>query len=58
MEIYPCEHKIKCDFSGCKNLASFTLVKSKILRRDISLCDECLAEIYECISKVKAPKVC
>ena len=56
MEIYPCEHKVKCDFSGCKNLATYTLVKSRILRRDLSFCDECLCEIYQCISKVKAPK--
>lgn len=56
MEIYPCSHKVKCDFMGCKNVASHTLVKNKILRKDISFCDECLGEIYDCISKIRVPK--
>ena len=56
MEIYQCKHKVKCDFAGCKNLASYTLVKGGLLRRDICFCDECLNEIYDCVSRLKVPK--
>ncbi len=56
MEIYPCKQKVKCDFAGCRNVADYSLVKGGLLRRDISLCEECMKEIYACISKLRVPK--
>ena len=56
MEIYDCKHKVKCDFSGCRNIASFSLVKSGLIKHDICLCKDCLDEIYNCVAKRKVPK--
>lgn len=56
VEIYECKHKVKCDFSGCKNVANYSIVKRGLLRHDICLCRECLDEIYDCVAKIRVPK--
>ncbi len=56
MEIYECKHKVKCDFAGCHNVAKFTFVKKSILRRDICLCEECVNELYDAVTKIKVPR--
>lgn len=49
--------KIKCDASGCNNVADYCIVNKKfIFDGSVYLCDPCLRELYKEIGKFIVPK--
>ncbi len=57
MEIEKVRMNIKCDGSGCKNLATYTILNKKfVFDSSIHLCDACLNELYSIIGKIVVPK--
>lgn len=48
--------KTKCDFSGCKNLANFTILNINDSKNKMCFCDNCLKVIYEAYAQVVIPK--
>ncbi|MEG1500071.1 MAG: hypothetical protein RR400_03295 [Clostridia bacterium] len=57
MEIEKCSHKIKCDFSGCENLAEYSLKKEEgQVIDELHFCSECIKNMYEKMGSVLVPK--
>ncbi len=56
MKIIKIAYKTKCDFPGCKNLATCTISDEVDLGKKLGLCDECLNSIYESVAKSLIPK--
>lgn len=56
MEITKCKHIVKCDFSGCNNLAQFSFSTKGLIKRDLCFCEDCLKSMFECFSKMQIPK--
>ena len=54
MEI--CKRKIMCDFDGCKNLAKYSFSTKGFIRRDLAFCEDCMKQMFECLSKESVPK--
>jgi len=49
-------YKTKCDISGCKNIADCVFADEVDCNKKISLCNDCMKKIYECIAKTITPK--
>ena len=56
MEIVNQPNKIKCDISGCKNMASFSLICTDSKKHNLIFCTNCIAEINKQFNKVLTPK--
>ena len=57
MKIIEQKKKVKCDMSGCKNLADYSVLKEgNSPDKYLNLCKECLQAIYEQASSVFVPK--
>ena len=56
MKMQICKHQIGCDFYGCKNMAKYSFSTKGFIRRDLSFCDDCMKEMFECFSKRCVPK--
>ena len=56
MQIEYCNHKSKCDFMGCNNLAKYSLSTKGRIKRELCFCEDCLMSIYEEVAKMKVPK--
>lgn len=51
------KNKIKCDASGCNNLADYSIVNKKfVFDGSVYLCSLCLNELYKEIGKFIVPK--
>lgn len=51
------KQKIKCDASGCNNVADYCIINKKfIFDGNVYLCDDCLRELYTEIGKFIVPK--
>ena len=48
--------KIKCDFSGCKNLAEIMISHENDFKKKMCFCESCIKSIYEGYSKSTTPK--
>ena len=49
--------KIKCDASGCNNIAEFAIVNKRfVFDGSVYLCSNCLNELYSEIGKYMVPK--
>ena len=48
--------KTKCDFSGCKNLASVMISHNSDLKKRMCFCDECIDSLYKACAKTITPK--
>ena len=49
-------YKAKCDFDGCKNLATTIICDEIDTNKKLAFCDECLLAIYSCVAKTIVPK--
>ena len=57
MKIIEQKKKVKCDMSGCKNTADYSVFKEgNSPDKYLNLCKECLQAIYEQASSVFVPK--
>lgn len=56
MKMHECRNQLKCDFYGCKNLAKYCFSTKGFIRRDLAFCEDCMKEMFECISKIIVPK--
>ncbi len=56
MEIKNLTAKIKCDLSGCKNVANYSVVTSDNSKHNLNICNSCLQELHNVISKQITPK--
>ena len=56
MEIFECQHKVKCDFYGCKNLAKYSFSTKGLIKKDLCFCEDCLKGMYEALAKLQTPK--
>ena len=57
MTVEKTKMKIKCDASGCKNLADFSIVNKKfIFDGSFYLCSSCMNDLYKEIGKFIVPK--
>lgn len=57
MKIIEQKKKVKCDMSGCKNTADYSVYRDGISPdRYLNLCKDCLQAIYEQASSVFVPK--
>ncbi len=51
------KHKIKCDASGCNNIADYTIVNKKfVFDGNVYLCKDCITALYGEISRYITPK--
>ena len=49
--------RLKCDASGCTNLAKYTILNKKFLfDGNVYLCEDCISELYGEIGKFVVPK--
>ena len=48
--------KTKCDFTGCRNIASISFCDTDDKKKKINLCDECVRSIYCTYAKSIVPK--
>lgn len=46
----------KCDFCGCNKLAKFSFSTKGFFKHDLAFCEDCMKEMFECISKICIPK--
>ncbi len=56
MEIFECQHKVKCDFYGCKNLAKYSFSTKGLIKKDLCFCEDCLNELYKIIGSLQKPR--
>lgn len=57
MQIRETNFKVKCDVSGCKNMATYYIQnKGFLLDKNIYICESCIREIYEWYAKKVTPK--
>ena len=56
MQINKCKHMVKCDFSGCQNLAEYSFSCKGLIKKDLCFCSDCMKGMYECISQLQIPK--
>ena len=56
MEMTKCDHKVKCDFYGCNNLAKYSFSTKGLIKRDLCFCEDCMKGMFENISKLQVPK--
>lgn len=57
MKLTELKFSAKCDISGCKNKAVFTLEREGILKRvQTNVCENCLKELYEIFGQQIVPK--
>ena len=57
MKIIEQKKKVKCDMSGCKNTADYSVFKEgNSPDKYLNLCKDCLQAIYEQASSVFVPK--
>lgn len=49
--------RLKCDASGCNNMAQYTILNKKfIFDGNVYLCEDCMKELYGEIGKYIVPK--
>ena len=56
LELEKLNIKTKCDFVGCKNLATIAFFEILDKRKKMSFCDECIKNIYNTYAKTIIPK--
>ena len=57
MTVEKLKRKIKCDVSGCKNQADYTIINRKLVfDGNVYLCANCLNNLYGEIGKFVKPK--
>jgi len=56
MEIEKLNIKTKCDFVGCKNLATVAFFEKIDSRKKMNFCDGCINSIYTAFAKTIIPK--
>ena len=56
MEIYECKHQVKCEFSGCPNIAKYSFSTKGKIKKDLCFCENCLKQMYEILLKMHTPK--
>lgn len=56
MKIVKVVYKAKCDFPGCKNLATSSICDEMDCNKKLGLCEECLNQIYQSVAKTIIPK--
>ena len=56
MEIVKTTHKVKCDITGCLNMADFTLKVKKAFFSSSHFCKTCLNEVYNQMGQHLIPK--
>ena len=56
MEIKKISSKLKCEISGCKNLADYSILTTDNSKYNLNICDHCLREINKLSSKMFTPK--
>lgn len=56
MKVEKCEHKVKCDFGGCRNLASYYLSTRGLFKNEFAFCEDCMRKLFEELSKIFVPK--
>ena len=57
MKIIEQKKKVKCDTSGCKNTADYSVIKEgSSPDKYLNLCKDCLQEIYEQAATIFVPK--
>ncbi len=57
MIVEKCRIKVKCDASGCNDIAVYTIVNKKfVFDGSVYLCDSCMNELYGEIGKYFVPK--
>ena len=56
MKLNKINYKIKCDMSGCKNLAQYAIQTGGIFVYDLNICEVCMQSLYKCIGEVLVPK--
>lgn len=48
--------KTKCDFVGCKNLATVAFFDENDKKKKMCFCDDCISELYTTYAKSIIPK--
>lgn len=48
--------KTKCDFVGCKNLATIVFFDSEDKKKKMNFCNHCVQSIYDAYAKTITPK--
>lgn len=48
--------RTKCDFVGCKNLATVAFFETNDTKKKICFCDKCISGIYDEYAKTVIPK--
>lgn len=57
MKISKINRKLRCEMPNCKNVSEYKLEKEGFFRNaGMYLCDDCVKEIYKCLSGVIVPK--
>lgn len=56
MKVEKCNHRVKCDFCGCKNFANYYLSTKGFFKNEFAFCETCMEELFEEMSKIFVPK--
>lgn len=56
MKVEKCQHKVKCDFMGCGNLADYYVSTRGFVRNEFAFCSHCMKGLFEELSKLYVPK--
>ena len=56
VEFVKIDIKTKCDFVGCKNLASLAYLVPNDKKKKMCFCDDCAKEMYLAFAKTVTPK--
>ena len=57
MELQKTKFKIRCEMSGCKNFAEYTVKIARIgIRAHLHICADCMRELYGLMAKEIVPR--
>ncbi len=57
MEIRKINYPVRCDMGLCRKQAVFSIGgKNTLLRRQLNLCEDCIAELYKELGRLITPK--
>ena len=56
MKVEKFQHRVKCDFMGCRNLADYYVSTRGFVKNEFAFCANCMKGLFEELSKLYVPK--
>ena len=56
MKVEKCQHRVKCDIMGCRNLADYYVSTRGFVKNEFAFCANCMKGLFEELSKLYVPK--